>query len=98
MKKDGLHYAVSIDNDVPVKVNMHKDTDIPDWKYPSWWNNAVSNNIMIDTVLTKQLIPGQHTIKFWMVDPGVVLQKIVLKRDKNKSVSYLGPAKSSFIE
>lgn len=98
MKKDGLHYAVSIDNDIPVTVNMHKDTSIPDWKYPPWWNNAVSNNIMIDTVLTKQLVPGKHTIKFWMVDPGVVLQKIVLKNYNNKSVSYLGPPKSNFIE
>jgi len=90
---EGLHYAVSFDNERPQIVNIHENDIKPDWLYPRWWNQAVGNNIKIKE--SKHIIkkPGGHVLKFWMVDPCVVLQKIVIETDEVKP-SYLGPPES----
>jgi hypothetical protein len=45
---------------------------------------------MWQTLPGQNLSAGAHTIKYWMVDPGVVLQKIVLKKNDVDPQSYLG--------
>jgi hypothetical protein len=90
----GLRYAISFDNETPQIINIHENDTIPDWRYPRWWNQTVSENIMIR--ISKHLVqtPGEHILKFWMVDPSVVLQKIVIETGEVKP-SYLGPPESS---
>lgn len=92
---EGLRYGVSFDDEQPQIVNMHEGDTVPDWKYPRWWNEAVSNNIMIKTSKHSIEESGEHTLKFWMVDPGVVLQKIVIDTGGLKP-TYLGPPESFF--
>jgi len=92
-KDEGLLFAVSFDDEEPQILNMHADATRPDWTYPQWWNTAVSNNVMIKSSTQKIDNAGEHTLKFWMIDPGVVLQKIVIDTGGLKP-SYLGPLES----
>ncbi len=95
LNTDGLHYAVSFDDEPPQMVNIHENETVPDWQYPPYWNQAVSNNIKV--LVTEHHIdkPGEHVLKFWMVDPGIVLQKIVVDTGGLKP-SYFGPPESFF--
>lgn len=93
-KDEGLIYSVSIDGDVPQMINLHKDALAADWTYPTWWNEAVKDNIMKQSVVEKELSAGVHTIRYWAVDPGLVLQKIVLQKEGVDAESYLGPPES----
>jgi hypothetical protein len=62
------------------------------------WNNAVTDNIMRQTVMQKSLSAGSHTLRYYMVDPGLVLQKIILKKAGTDTESYLGPPQSKVIQ
>jgi len=83
-EKDGLQYAVSIDNEKPQIVTI--DT----FSKANTWRGWAANNIIIKATNHKVLTPGKHTLKYWMIHPGVVLQKIVLDFGGEKP-SYLGP-------
>jgi beta-xylosidase len=89
----GLCYATSFDEEKPQIVGMHQNDTIPDWKYPALWKKTVSENIRIMTSQHSIEKPGEHVLKFWMVDPGVVLQKLVVETGPLQP-SYLGPQES----
>lgn len=91
----GLRYAVSFDNETPQVVNIHSADTIPDWKYPHEWNQKVSNNIKVTSTNHNIEKDGEHTLKVWVVDPGVVIQKIVIESFPGAlKQSYLGPPQS----
>ncbi|MCC9167364.1 glycosyl hydrolase 115 family protein [Pontibacter harenae] len=85
----GLRYAVSIDDAPPQIVNMHVNEDQKQWE--QW----VANNINITVSKHQVEKPGEHVLKFWMVDPGVVLQKVVVDTG-GLEPSYLGPQESYY--
>ncbi|MBN1804130.1 MAG: glycosyl hydrolase 115 family protein [Sedimentisphaerales bacterium] len=91
----GLRYAVSFDDEKPRIINIHEKDTIPDWKYPPAWNKAVGENIKVMTSEHLLEKPGEHVLKFWMIDPGIVLQKIVVDTGGVKP-GYLGPPESFF--
>jgi hypothetical protein len=57
------------------------------------WEQAVKDSIRV--VKSEHLLstPGAHTLKVWMVDPGVVLQRLVVDTGGVRP-SYLGPPES----
>lgn len=83
----GLRYAVSFDDQPPQIVNIHAGENLQLWE--KWVGNNINETVTSHT-LTK---PGQHVLKFWMVDPGIVLQKPVVDTGGVKP-SYLGPPES----
>jgi hypothetical protein len=88
---DGLKYAVSFDDAEPQIVNITTVLNgIPMNK--SWERNTSDNvNLTSTTHIIDQ--PGEHVLKFWMVDPTVVVQKLVVDTGGLKP-SYLGPPES----
>jgi hypothetical protein len=81
---DGLEFAISIDNETPQILSLNKE-DNGDIMY-----NWVGNNAIIKTTNHSIDKPGKHTVKYWMIDPGIVLQKLVVDFGGVKP-SYLGP-------
>jgi len=96
-KSEGLKYAIAIDDEEPQIINMHEGETVPDWEYPAWWNDSVSDHIKIKRSEQKIVAPGKHTLKVWMVDPGVVFQKFVIDANGRRN-SYLGAPESKYIE
>ncbi len=83
----GLRYAISFDDEPPQIINMHENKTFQDWE------ESVRNNTTVEVskhIITK---PGEHVLKFWMVDPGIVLQKLIVETGE-VAPSYLGPPES----
>ena len=96
-KNEGLKFAIAIDDEVPHILNINEGELKPDYEYPDWWMDAVADHIKISTSLHKTIKAGSHTLKVWIMDPGVVIQKFVIDAGGLKP-SYLGPPESRYLE
>jgi hypothetical protein len=87
-----LRYAVSFDDESPqvitiVPADFEAQNGNKDWEESVRYNGRhIKSTHRIST-------PGQHTLKIWMVDPAVVVEKIVVNTGGVKP-SYLGPPES----
>ncbi len=86
---EGLHYGIGFNDEEPQIINVHQD------KSDKNWNESVANNIKVSTSL-HTVSKGHHTLKYYLVDSGLVLQKIVIDTGGLQE-TYLGPAESYFI-
>lgn len=85
----GLHVAVSFDDGLPRQI----DLTIPAGDSPSPWATSVLDGVR-KVVTSHQLAqPGAHVLKYWMIDPGVVLERVVVDFGGVRQ-SYLGPPES----
>ncbi len=88
----GLRFAISFDDEAPqivtaVPKGFFVDNGVRDWEQSVRDNcREIKSTHTIDQ-------PGEHTLKIWMVDPAVALQKIVVNTGGVKP-SYLGPPES----
>lgn len=81
----GLQFAVSIDDETPQVFSLNKDD-----ANLKTWERWVAANINIKVSKHQVDKPGKHVVKYWMIDPGIVLQKLVIDFGGLKP-SYLGP-------
>jgi len=94
----GLRFAYSIDEQKPVCVNMHsgeieraEDNLIREGNYN--WYKAVADNCRTCTVNTIITESGLHTLKYHLINTGLVLQKIEILTETGRD-SYLGAPES----
>jgi hypothetical protein len=83
----GLRYGVSFDDEPPQIIDALAYNSVKDWA------ETVKDSVRKVTSRHTIAKPGAHTLKFWMVDPGVVLQKLVVNLG-GVQPSYLGPPES----
>jgi hypothetical protein len=86
-EENGLQYAISVDDETPQIISLNKEDKN---SISGIWNKWVGENIIIKTSKHKISTPGKHVIKYWMVNSGVVLQKIVADFGGLEK-TYLGP-------
>jgi hypothetical protein len=80
----GLRFAVSVDDGPRTVVDALEHNTQKDWE------EAVSDGVRKVTVPLSISAPGYHTVTIWAVDPGVVLERLVLSHGSIPP-SYLGP-------
>jgi hypothetical protein len=80
----GLRYAIAVDDEPPQIVDFNERTEGPRWA------QNVQRNAAINSTKHKITSAGSHTLRIWTVDPGVVIDKIVIDVGGLKE-SYLGP-------
>ena len=87
-----IKFAVSFDDEEPQYV-----TNVPNnYKINSpEWSKAVVDQARQSKIKMNVRQSGYHTLKIWMIDPGVVLEKIIINTGGLKP-SYLGPKESYF--
>jgi len=83
----GLRYGISLDDQAPQIIDVLGQNSLEDWE------TSVKDNARTSTSKHAITGTGYHTLKFWMVDPGVVLEKLVVNLGGVKP-SYLGPPES----
>ncbi len=86
---EGLRLAVSFDDEHPQVININKNEPLKGWE------KVVEDNARLISTKYKIASAGKHILKYWAIDPGVVLQKIVVDAGGVKP-SYLGPPESYF--
>ena len=88
--RGGLRYAVSIGDEPPQLVNVRLDPTPGDRDFTAW-EAAVIDNVHIARS-RHNVRAGANTVKLWLVDPGLVFQRIELVR--RATPTTLGPQES----
>ncbi|HEV1993383.1 MAG TPA: glycosyl hydrolase 115 family protein [Candidatus Acidoferrum sp.] len=83
----GLRYAISFDDEAPQIIDALAQHAVKDWE------TSVKDSVRKAKSTHSLAKSGYHTLKFWMVNPGVVLEKLVVDLGGVKP-SYLGPPES----
>lgn len=83
----GLRFAVALNNNPPQPVDTLAD------KSQQVWEQSVLDGVRIIKSPLQVTQPGAHTLRIYLVDPALVLQKLLIDTGGLKP-SYLGPQQS----
>ena len=88
----GIRFGVSLDGGQPIAVDMHADRSTNERNFGPW-RRRVADAIHIASTPPLEATTGKHVLRFWRIDAGAVLQKLVV-RNGEVPASYLGPPES----
>jgi len=94
-----LAYAVQVDSG-PLQTVLFMPFPVSASTTPVGWdgNDGFVANAIVTSTTVHSASPGAHTLRIFMIEPAVVLQKVVINTGGNGvRTSYLGPPESSFI-
>lgn len=83
----GLRFAVALNNNTPQLVDVLADNS------QQAWEQSVLDGVRISKSTLEVTKPGAHTLRIYLVDPALVLQKLLIDTGGLKP-SYLGPPES----
>ncbi|TVY34481.1 hypothetical protein LSUB1_G006062 [Lachnellula subtilissima] len=99
-----MEYGVAFDEEAPqviqfIHIATSSSGSTSTAAYPLGWYQAVADGIWgssgnTTTTVHDLSVTGLHTLKVWLLQPGVVLQKIVVDFGGGVRESYLGPPES----
>ena len=87
----GLRYAIAIDDAPPQTVDLLAGDS------QAAWDKAVIDAARGSVTTHTVASAGRHVVHLWMIDPGLVVQRLVLGRDA-VSADRLGPVESTRIQ
>ncbi len=99
--REGMYYGLSFDNESPTLVNYDADPNIFNYngRVPKNWHSNVGDNIKVITTELDINKAGNHTLNYYRVDEGLVLQRILIETEhSNLKETYLGPPVSVKID
>ena len=83
----GFRYGMAFDDERPQVIDVHADSSLQAWE------RSVADGVTVLTSTHTITKPGVHLLKYHALEPGLVLQKIVLDTGGLRP-SYLGPPES----
>ncbi len=90
--RGGLRYAVSIGDEAPQVVNMRLDPTPGDRDFHAWEAAVIDNSHA--SASRHRVRAGANTLRLWLVDPGLVFQRIEVVR-RPLPPTTLGPVEST---
>lgn len=88
LDRGGMRYGIQLDNGPIEVVNVQGDGS-----HEAWMRN-VADSVTVLTTRHNVEAEGAHTIRLWLIDPGLVFQRVSL-RTRDLPDSYLGPPASA---
>lgn len=85
----GLRFAISVDDGPRTIIDELEHNSQKDWE------QAVSDGVRRVAVPLTVAKPGYHTLKIWAVDPGLVVERVIVSHGSLRP-SYLGPPESRY--
>jgi hypothetical protein len=87
-------YAIALDNETPKIVALPVSTSETDRR----WQEDVLRNAAFGSSSHAVLHPGRHTLKIWMVDPGIVIDAIAADDGHAPAPGYLWPPETRLLK